>query len=93
MLIRGDKLSAKVRQHVLAAFIYRWTVENPNREFVWRKLAKPTMPLISDEQWLREHAFHVTKAGQLDDRVHHAEPAYMADTPGERYTRRCLLEV
>lgn len=38
----------------------------------------PTIPLISDEQWLAEHAFWF-KDGQLDPRKRFAEPAYMAD--------------
>lgn len=32
------------------------------------------VPLISDEQWLREHAFYIRKDGQLDARRAHCEP-------------------
>jgi len=39
----------------------------------------PTIPLQTDEQWLKTHAFHVTKAGRLSERHNHAEPGYMAD--------------
>ena len=32
-------------------------------------------PLVTDAEWLRAYAFHVTKQGELDGRRHHAEPA------------------
>jgi hypothetical protein len=79
-VIRGDKLPYRLQQQVLARFVYRWTTGNSQRESAWRGISgKPTIPLISDAQWLKEHAFHVTKAGQLDARHAHAEPHYMAD--------------
>ena len=37
------------------------------------------VPLVTDEQWLREHAFHVTAKGRLSARHDHCEPAYLAD--------------
>ena len=37
----------------------------------------PTIPLVSDEQWLADHAFHFTNDGRLFAR-RHAEPAYLA---------------
>lgn len=40
----------------------------------------PTMPLISDEQWLNEHAFWITKDGSLARNRNHAEPAFMVET-------------
>ncbi len=39
----------------------------------------PTIPLQTDAEWLRAHAFHVTKNGKLDARHHHAEPDFMAE--------------
>lgn len=51
----------------------------PSKTNVACRQVHPTLPLISDAQWLREHAFHVTKAGRLDARHAHAEPHYMAD--------------
>jgi hypothetical protein len=39
----------------------------------------PTMPLQTDAQWLKEHAFHVTKdMSRLMHNRRHAEPSYMA---------------
>jgi len=78
-VIRGDKLPRHLQEEVLRTFIYRWTTDNTQREHAWRNLEKPRIPLITDAQWLREHAFHVTKAGKLDVRHAHAEPHYMAD--------------
>lgn len=35
-------------------------------------------PLTSDSNWLLAHAFHFTKAGDMDPRIHQCEPQYMA---------------
>jgi hypothetical protein len=80
-IVRGDKLPPKLQREVLAMYVYRWTVDNTQRERAWNGIAgQPTIPLITDDQWLREHAFFVTKCGTLDKRRnHHAQPAYMAD--------------
>ena len=79
-IVRGDKLPFHLQQEVLRKFIYRWTTGNTQRVSAWSGISgKPRIPLISDEQWLRKHAFHVTKAGKLDERHHHAEPYFMAD--------------
>jgi hypothetical protein len=50
----------------------------------------PTMPLITDHQWLKEHAFHVTKDGaRLMENRRHAEPASLADrNPGRTMSKR-----
>lgn len=81
-VVRGDKLPHHLQQEILNSFGYRWTKENEVRARSWFKAGNakpPRIPLISDAQWLREHAFHVTRAGKLDLRHHHAEPYYMAD--------------
>lgn len=84
-IIRGDKLPYHLQQEVLRKFIYRWTSDNTQRDYAWSKISgKPRIPLITDAQWLREHAFHVTKAGKLDLRHHHAEPGFMAKENGVR---------
>ena len=81
MLIKGADLDYPQRQQVLNAFCYRWTTENPKRVQFWRDISsKPKIPLISDAQWLKEHAFHFTKDGsRLMANRHHAEPVSMAD--------------
>lgn len=79
-LVRGDQLPSNLRREVLASYPYRWTSDNRERERVWRGIeGAPTIPLISDAQWLREHAFYVTDRGTLDKRKKHAEPAYMIE--------------
>lgn len=70
-LIRGDKLSPSLRNAVLRAYVHRNTHEHP-------------FPLsggtpVSDAEWLTAHAFYVTKAGTLDSRCNHCEPACLAD--------------
>lgn len=37
------------------------------------------VPLVTDQEWLREHAFYVTAAGGLSARHNHCEPAFLAD--------------
>lgn len=79
-LVRGDRLPSDLKREVLASYIYRWTSDNASRERAWRGIkGAPTIPLVSDEQWLREHAFHVTDRGTLDKRQKNAEPAYMTE--------------
>jgi hypothetical protein len=88
MLVRGDQLSESARRQVLAVFGYRWTIENESRARAWRRdvsLDPPRIPLIPDEQWLREHAFHVVKDGsRLMRNRPHAEPACLAESSGSQ---------
>ena len=81
MLIKGQDLTTAQRAEVLAAYLYRWTKENPRRVEMWRKVqGQPTMALISDEEWLRDHAFHFVKDGsRLMANRQHAEPACLAE--------------
>jgi len=83
MLIRGDQLNDHQRRYVLNAYIYRWTSDNPRREEVYSNAAicqRPTMPLVTDEEWLKDHAFHFTKDGKrLMANRRHAEPTFMAN--------------
>src|SRR4051812_35708902 len=39
----------------------------------------PTIPLISDAQWLQEYAFYFNKDGSLSKTHQFAEPHYLAD--------------
>lgn len=38
----------------------------------------PTVPLVSDADWMRAHAFSVKRDGSLDARSRYAQPAYLA---------------
>ena len=80
-IIKGNELNHKQRAQVLSAYIYRWTSDNPRRKSVWNNVVgKPTVPLITDNQWLTEHAFWFLNDGSRSARTHtHAEPAFMAD--------------
>jgi hypothetical protein len=51
----------------------------------------PTIPLITDNQWVKEHAFHFTKDGKKLMASRHAAPAYMAKENPRRepYCRMC----
>lgn len=79
MLVKGNELPANLKAQVLNAYIYRWTVENQRVSEVYANISCPTMEKVSDAEWLAAHAFHVTKAGKLDSRRRHCEPAYLAN--------------
>lgn len=81
MLIKGLNLNSEQRRQVLSAFIYRWTTDNPHRDFAWQNVqGQPQIDPISDEQWLADHAFHFVKDGsRLMVNRHYVEPAFMAD--------------
>jgi len=78
-LVLGTHLTPAQQAEVKRAYIYRWTIENSNRERAYRGLNPPTLPPTTDEQWLADHAFYVTNTGQLSRRHNHCEPAFMAD--------------
>lgn len=80
MLIKGKDLTGRQREQVLGAYIYRWTTGNSRRLQMWRGLMQPTIPLISDDEWIRDHAFHfVLNGSRLTANHRHAELACMAD--------------
>jgi hypothetical protein len=78
-LIKGDDLNQEQTKQVLSAFIYRWTTENKQRQYVWSNISgQPTIPLISDEQWLKDHAFWFLDDGsRLSANHKHAELVYL----------------
>lgn len=86
MLIKGSKLNTAQRQIVLAAFPYRWTVENLQRAKAFLaagKLKGPTIEPETDQAWLDSHAFHFVKDGsRMVASRNFAEPAYLADEEG-----------
>ena len=76
-LTPGDKLSGETRRAILAAFPFRWTVENRSRAAA--ALGGPlSIAPISDAEWLRTHAFRINRDGSLSRRARYAEPAYLA---------------
>lgn len=79
MLIKGEHLTRAQRDEVKRAFIYRWNKDNPMRQVVYSRIDKPKIPLQSDEQWIKEHAFHFVKDGsRLMFNRRFCVPAYMA---------------
>lgn len=77
-LVKGSHLSNIARKEVLAAFNLRWTVENVTPR-IRELLGNPTAPIVTDKQWLAEHAFYIKRDGHLASSPAHCEPAYMAD--------------
>ena len=83
MLTKGIDLSSQARAEVLNAFGYRWTVENEQRAREWYRAGgqkPPSMRLVTDEEWLADHAFYVTKSGRLAWNRHRVVPSYMAES-------------
>lgn len=82
--LRGTQLTPEDQRHVLAAYVYRCTVENAKANPRAVKATGSTLPLILDSQWLEVTSFAVTQAGRLDKRVrscfthNHEIPAHKA---------------
>lgn len=75
-LVKGNELLPSTQRAVLSSFTYRLTVENG---YPKRNPCGARVPAISDAQWLKEHAFYVTKDGRLSRAHRHCEPHYMAE--------------
>jgi hypothetical protein len=83
MLIKGTNLTEKQIKLITSGFIYRWTIENTQRESAWKTVeCQPTIPLQTDREWLNDHAFYFVKDwSRLSKKLGetHCEPHYMAD--------------
>lgn len=77
MLVIGTNLKQSTKRAVLRAFIYRPTIEN---HYPSRNPCNATIPPVTDAEWLAQHAFYVTKNGDLAGRPNYCEPAFMAQT-------------
>lgn len=82
-LVKGRDLTPEQVAAVKRAFIYRLTTENgyPQRNPFGPHFDKPTVAAVSDAQWIDDHAFYITKKGELSNAngEKHAEPAWMAE--------------
>ena len=79
MLVNGKNLDSWQKQIVLAQYPYRWTTGNRDRARFWAGISgQPTIPLVSDSEWLAKHAFHFLKDGSrlARNRSRHAEMAF-----------------
>jgi len=75
-LIKGENLTLNQIKQVKAAFVHRPTTENnyPKRNPYGIKI-----PAVSDEQWVKEHAFYIDANGSLASKPNYCEPFYLAD--------------
>ena len=78
-LVKGENLTPKQIQEVKSAFGYRWTIQNENRARNWQHNNVPTVALIDDEQYIKEHAFYFRKDGKLASVPRHCVPVYLAE--------------
>jgi len=69
--MRGNELCQSDRAHVLAAYIYRGTIENQRAHPQAVAMAGSRLPLITDAQWLEISEWPVTKSGRIDRRAKH----------------------
>ena len=74
-MMKGTELSAQDRQHVLAAYVHRFTRDHkPAWAYKPRPSGNPYNPhFTNDAEWLAHTFFSVTKMGRLDRRVMHCE--------------------
>lgn len=94
--VRGNELNEEQQKKVLAAFPYRWTADNPQRESAWAGVEKddrPKLPLCSDQTWLQEHCFRFEKSGKNLTRNGHARPSYMAESGANPLTPTARFEL
>lgn len=81
-LTPGLMLSYMAKREVLAAYVHRNTVESPC-DFLERErlrlvgLGVDVPAKQTDAEWLKDHAFYVTKSGHLARVPKHCEPVYM----------------
>lgn len=76
-LVKGENLSSAQVKQVKAVFVHRLTTENG---YPQRNPCGATVPAISDEQWIKEHAFYIRSSdGRLADKPNHCEPVFMAE--------------
>lgn len=68
MLIRGNRLTARQREQVLAAYVHRDHAIGDGKEY------------RDDADWVNRHAFYFLKDGsRLALNRHHCEPDFMGD--------------
>ena len=77
MLIKGKDLTSRQAEMVKSAYVHRLTHEN---NYPAHNPCNATVKPITDEQWIKDHAFHFIKDGsRLMANRNHCEPVYMAD--------------
>lgn len=69
-LVKGKDLTPAQVEQVKAAFIYRYTVDNP----VINTRPAASCATQTDRQWIDSHAFYFRKDGRLANRPNHCEP-------------------
>lgn len=74
-LVKGNELSNELKQQVLAAYVHRNTVEHPYPIAGGKQL--------TDNEWLANNLFYITKAGKLSLKHSHCEPEWLADKKGK----------
>ena len=65
----GIELCDEDRRHVLAAYIYRHTIENARAHPDCVRASGARIPLITDARWLETTCWRVRNDGRLDRRV------------------------
>ncbi len=78
MLVIGCFLPAETQKDILKSYGMRHTKNNDS----WGRAYEPYTTREgwpSDNEWLAQHAFHVTKALVLAKNRNHCEPCFMAD--------------
>lgn len=75
-LIRGENLNEQQRREVLAAYVYRNTVEN---RIISERVNPSAEITLTDREWIKTKAFYINKDGSLSRKHQRCEPVYMAD--------------
>lgn len=67
-LVKGKDLSDAQRQEVMRAFVHRGYSIGVGKHYA------------TDDAWIIDHAFYMTKSGRLSLRAVRCEPHYLADS-------------
>lgn len=80
-MMRGAELPPRLQDEAKRRYVYRWTSENRHRVSAWLGVrGGPTLPLISDAEWLERTVFYVRRDRRaFDRRVRHCMTLSSAD--------------
>lgn len=65
---RGDRLTYEGRKDALRRYVHRHTRDH--------KCSLTPFQDITDDEWLRQHAFPIRSDGRIDERHNHCMPHY-----------------
>lgn len=72
-ILKGDQLNPVARKAALCKFVHRYTGDHVPRWVRDSENISTPLQFASDEEWLANSEFWVTKEGYLDERFNHCQ--------------------